>query len=128
VTQLPLTESVRSLLKEQGRKLLLTARSVILESGKQSDDFAALVGVKPGQMSAALNDNGYHFALTWSPALLYIDKRRRFLAHQATMVGCRVLENEMTADEKVRRYEAAFRRAGVVGEAMQRDALDGDEP
>lgn len=124
VKQLPISESVRHLLREQGKKLLFTARSVILEEVKQSDDFAQLVGVKPGQMSAALNDNGYHFGLTWVPGLLYVDKRHRFLVHQAKLSGCRVLEDELTDAEYRARMDAALRRAGAAGEAIRRDALE----
>lgn len=122
--QLPLAESVQGLIKEQGRKLLLTAREVIAVEGKQSDDFARLIGVKPSQLSSALNGNGHHFDLRWSPGLLFIDRRRRFLSHQAALAGCRVIENEVTDAEYRARMEAALRRAGPAGDAIRRDALE----
>lgn len=124
--QLPLSESLKALFADEGRRLLAVTRSVILTEMKQSDDFADLVGVKPSQMSSALNGNGYHFALTWLPAALHIDRRRRIIEHEAKLIDCCIIEAELTDAAYRQKMEAALRRAGAAGEAIRRDALEAE--
>ena len=126
--QLPLSVTLKQLLRGEGDRLLALVRDTIALEVKQNDDFAQLVGVKPSQLSAALHDNGYNFALRWVPAVLHIDQRRRVLSHMAALCGARVIDNEISDAEYRQRMEEALRRAGAAGEAIRRDALSGDEP
>lgn len=122
--QLPLTDSLSSLFRVEGDKLLATVRDVIGHEVKQADDFARTLGVSPSQLSSALNGNGHNFSVRWLPAALHVDSRRKILAHQASLVGCRVMENELTDVEYRQRMESALRRAGPAGEAIRKDALE----
>lgn len=122
--QLPLTASVKELFSQQGDKLLATVRSTILDEVKLADDFAELVSVVPSQLSSALKGNGYAFNLKWLPAALYIDKRRKIPAHIASLVDCRLMENELTDAEYRARMERALRRAGAAGDAIRHEALE----
>lgn len=127
--QIPLTESVKLIFQREGDALLTTVREVVLASGvKQSDDLALTLGVKPSQLSSALNGKGYNFDVRWLPGVLHIDQHHRLLMQLAGLVDCRVEEAAISDAEYRRRMEAACRRAGPVGEALRRDALDGDEP
>jgi hypothetical protein len=125
--QIPILESVKKLLLAEGLQLLSTVRETIQIAGKQNDDFALSLGVAPSQMSAALNNKNYAFNLLWLPAALHLDQRRKIIGHQARLVGCRVVDS-MSDAEKVRRWESAARRAGTLGDALRRDAMEGDEP
>ena len=122
--QLPLTASLSAVFKSEGEKLLATVRDVLGHEVKQADDFARTIGVSPSQLSSALNGNGHNFSVKWLPAALHVDSRRKILSHQAALVGCRILENELTDAEYRVRMEAALRRAGAAGEAIRREAME----
>lgn len=120
---LPLTTSLRGVFHAEGQRLLVLAREVIQAEVKQADDFADSIGIPASQLSQALNGAGKNFSLTWLPALLHVDRRRRVLEHTAALVGCKVEEKRpLTPDEKLRALLRKLRERGVDVEHLEREA------
>lgn len=127
--QLPLGNVVQNAFGSAGEKFLRGIAEAVGAAGKVTDDLAADLGVDPGQFSRAMHSKGTHFSVKWLPAILYRDRARIVIRHLAHLCGGEFVERpRLKPEEKLALLEKTRRDAGLVGEAVIRQAYGEDMP
>ena len=126
---LPLGFDFRATVEGTGQRILATIEQTIDDGGKRGDDFAAELGLDPGQLSRALHGRGAHFSVRWLPAVLWRDRSHRVVSLLAPIAGGeyvhRPVRSREEENEALRRYIEVH--LGDLGQDVLRKALGDDE-
>jgi len=127
--QMPLAVDYRATIEAAGLKLLQVVAEAVGASGKQGDDFAADLGVDPGQLSRALAGRGTHFAVKWLPAVVWRDRSRILIRHLCALAGGTFVEvPKLTPEQRLEMLEKTLRESGPFGEAVLKAAYGEERP